>query len=131
MADPDELFFGRAMGRMMRWMLVLAGVGFLAGWAVAGWRWGVGFLLGAGASALNFRWLKQLVEALGASAHPQRRPKARIAVFMGLRYALLGLGTYAILATSVLRVTAVLCGLFVAVAAVIVEILFELVYARN
>ena len=49
----------------------------------------------------------------------------------GLRYALLGGGAYVILHYSPVSVTAALLGLFVAVAAVIVEICFELAYARN
>ncbi len=129
--DRDERFFQRAVDRMSRWMLLLTAAGCLAAWAAAGWRGGAGFLLGAGASALNFRWLKQVVEALGETTRPRARPKARWAVIMGLRYGLLALGSYVILITSALSVPAVLGGLFVAVAAVIVEILFELVYARN
>ena len=129
--DRDEVFFGRAMGRMARAMLLLGIGGGAVGWVLGGWRWGAGFLLGAAASGLNFRWLKQLVEALGETASPRTRPKARVAVFLGLRYGLLGLVTYVILITSALSVPAVLSGLFVSVAAVIVEILFELVYARN
>ncbi len=112
-------------------MALAAAAGGAAGWAVAGWRWGAGFLLGAAASALNFRWLKQLVEALGEGAGSRPRPKARVAIFLGLRYGLLALATYVIFITSALSVPAVLAGLFVAVAAVIVEILFELMYARN
>ncbi|HVT82344.1 MAG TPA: ATP synthase subunit I [Phycisphaerae bacterium] len=125
----DEDFFARAVGRMALWMLVLAIAGGIAGLAVDGWRWSAGFLLGAGASALNFRWMKQIVQALGDS-RPRKRPKARLAVFLGLRYALLGLATYVIFVTSALRVSAFLAGLFIAVAAVVMEILFELMYAR-
>lgn len=129
--DRDEAFFARAMGRMAWWMLVLAVAGGLVGLVADGWRWTVAFLLGAGASALNFRWLKQLAQALGESSQSRKRPKARVAIFLGLRYALLGLATCVIFVTSALRVSAFLAGLFVAVAAVVAEILFELMYART
>jgi hypothetical protein len=131
MTDPDESRFGCATDRMTCSMLLLAAAGSGMGWILWGWRWGLGFLAGAAASFLNFRWLRRMVEALGESAQPRRRPKVRAAVFLGLRYGLLGLGAYVILVTSALSVPAVLSGLFVAVAAVIAEILFQLVYARN
>jgi hypothetical protein len=68
-----------------------------------------------------------VVDALGET----RPTRKRVAVLAGLRYALLGGGAYVILRFSSVSVTATLAGLFVAVAAVIVEICFELVYARN
>ena len=48
-----------------------------------------------------------------------------------MRYVLLGGGAYVILKYSAISLPAALAGLFVSVAAVIVEILFELAYARN
>ena len=100
------------------------------------WRWPsadgaprADFLLGAAASYLNFRWLKRVVDALGKAAEGDP-PRPRMAVFLGLRYVLLALGAYVILKGSVISLPAALAGLFVSVAAVILEILFELVYAR-
>jgi hypothetical protein len=52
-----------------------------------------------------------------------------VAVFLGLRYLLLGAGGYAILNFSALSLAAAAVGLFVPVAAVILEVLFELIYA--
>jgi hypothetical protein len=52
-------------------------------------------------------------------------------VFLGLRYVILGGCSYVILKYSAVSLTAALSGLFVSVAAVIVEILLELAYARN
>ena len=48
-----------------------------------------------------------------------------------MRYILLGGGAYVILKYSAISLPAALAGLFVSVAAVIAEILFELAYARN
>ena len=124
--DRDQAFYSRALGRMMRAMAVLAVGGAAAAWVHGGWQWGGGFLAGAAASYLNFRWLKQIVESLGENA---RRPRRRLAILAGLRYVLLAAGGYVILRFSALSLTAALAGLFVSVAAVIFEILFELIYA--
>jgi hypothetical protein len=66
------------------------------------------------------------VEAIGGEA-----VKSRKAVFLGMRYVLLGGGAYVILKFSAISLPAALSGLFVSVAAVIIEILLELAYARN
>jgi hypothetical protein len=125
----DDAQLGRAVRRIVRATLWLGLAGAAAALALGGWRAAGGFLLGAAASWLNFRWLERLVEALGGAAGG-RPPRARVAVFLGLRYVLLALGAYVILKSSVFSLPAALAGLFVSVAAVILEILFELVYAR-
>ena len=87
---------------------------------------GVGFVLGAAASWASFRWLKQIVDSLAGKALPRC-----VAVLAGLRYLLLGGGAYAILRFSKINLLAALIGLFVSAAAVIIEIVFELLYAGN
>jgi hypothetical protein len=123
----DDVFFERAQTRISKAMIAIAAGGLVGATAWRGWTWGAGFAVGAAASWLNYRWLKQIVKAIGDS----RPTRKRVAVLAGLRYALLGGGAYVILRYSSVSVTAVMVGLFVAVAAVIVEICFELVYARN
>ena len=123
----DDVFFDRAQARISKAMFAIAAGGLVGATAWRGWTWGAGFAVGAAASWLNYRWLKQIVNALGDS----RPTRKRVAILAGLRYALLGGGAYVILRYSSVSVTAALVGLFVAVAAVIVEICFELVYARN
>jgi hypothetical protein len=127
--DPDQPFFDAALRRIMRWAIALAAAGCLLSLVLRGWTWAAGFLLGAAASWLNFRWLKKVVDALGGAA--QARPRAGFAVLIGVRYLLLAAGAYAILNLTALSLPAALTGLFVPVAAVILEIMFELVYARN
>ena len=126
--DPEQLFLGRALSRIHFLIAVLAGGGAVATLIYGGWRWSLGYLVGAGASWLNFRWLKQLVNSLGLAAGG-KPPRARVAVFLGLRYGLLALGGYVILNFTALSLAAALAGLFVPTAAVILEILFELTYA--
>jgi hypothetical protein len=128
--DPDQLFYGRALARIQYLMMVLGSVGLAAAAIYGGWRWSAGYLLGAVASYVNFRWLKQIVSALSDAA-ASKPPSTRVAVNLGLRYLLLGIGAYAILNFSTLSLAAAFAGLFVSVAAVILEILYELTYART
>lgn len=121
----ENAFLASAVDRIIKSMAVLAAAGVLtAGWW-RGWRWGAGFALGALLSWLNFRWLKQLTGALGGE-----RLRPPTAFFLASRYLLLGGGAYVILAYTSISLPAVLAGLFVPVAAVIIEILYELIYAR-
>jgi hypothetical protein len=114
----------RRIGRTM-WLLAAAGAIGLTVWR--GWTWGVGWLIGSALSALNFRWMKQMADGLGREG-----AKPRKAVFLGMRYLLLGGGLYVILKFTAISVPAALAGLFLLVAAVLLEILFELaLYARN
>jgi small-conductance mechanosensitive channel len=89
----------------------------------------LGFAVGAGISWLNYRWLTRIVNALGRGGrHPAR---GRVAVLAGLRYLILGLGAYVILRFSKISVAAALAGLFVPAGAVMLEMLYQLVYARD
>jgi hypothetical protein len=126
--DPDQWFYGRALARIQALILFVGSAGIVVTAIYGGWRWAVGFVLGAVASYVNFRWLKQLVNSLGEAA-AGKPPRARVAVMLGLRYLLLAAGGYVILNFSALSLAAALMGLFVPAAAVVLEILFELVYA--
>lgn len=125
--ENDELLFDRALQRISKAMFAIGAGGAIAAAAWRGWAWGAGFAVGALASWMNFRWLKQIVDALSG----KRPTRARVAVLAGLRYLLLGGGAYVILHYSRISLHAFLTGLFVAAGAVIVEILFQLVYART
>ena len=127
MTSLDAAFSDRALARIWKAMFAISAAGAAAAYACRGWTWGIGFALGAAASVINFRWMKQFVDALGCDA-PTR---ARIAVLAGLRYLLLGGGAYVILEYSSISLSGALLGLFVPVAAVIVEIVIELTYART
>ena len=124
----DEAYFDRAIGRMRTSMLWLSAGGTAAVLLLYSWRHGLAFLAGALASLANFRWLHQLAASLGAGA---RRPRRRVLLFLLLRYVLLGLWGYVIVKIFGLNLAAALVGLFVAVAAVILEIIYELLYART
>jgi hypothetical protein len=97
-----------------------------------GWRPGAGVAVGAALAWINFRWLKQGVSALvrvstaQANSEHARVPFGIYAKFFG-RFALLLVVVYVILSRSLLPVAAVLGGLFAVVAAVMIEVMWELV----
>jgi hypothetical protein len=124
--SSDELWMDRAVARIWKLMWAMAAGGAILLLVWRGWTWALGWILGTAVSALNFRWLKQLTEAIGGEA-----AKPRKAVFLGMRYVILGGCAYVILKYSAISLPAALSGLFVSVAAVILEILLELAYARN
>ena len=125
--DPEPAHFETALRRIARSAAALAAAGCLVCLILRGWRWAVAYLLGAAASYLNFHWLKRVVDALGGAL--TARPSPKFAILIGLRYLLLGAGAYAIVNFTSLSLPAALIGLFVPVAAVILEIIFELIYA--
>jgi len=118
----------RAVRRILSLTLALIVVGAAVYFIIGGWRTAFGFLLGGLTSYLNFQWIKRTVYALGETAG-RKPPRARVAVFLGLRYLLLGLGVYVIVKFSEISLSAALVGLFAPAAAVILEILIELIYA--
>jgi hypothetical protein len=123
---PDPLSFERVSARIERTLSVIAALGTCGAFALGGWKTGAGFLLGAAISGLNYNWLHKLVANLGRGDRPRFR-----SVVLGFRYLILGGGAYVILRLSPISLTACLVGLFVWTAAVFVEVVFELVYARK
>jgi hypothetical protein len=116
--------------------LVLGGAGAAFAAVRWGWRPGAGVALGAALTWLNFRWLKQGVGALVSISTSQAgsdQPRVSRSVYLKFfgRFALLLLVVYVILSRSLLPVAAVLCGLFALVAAVMIELLFELARGRR
>ena len=112
--------YERVFRRVYRNILVVGAAGAVAVAAWRGWRAGLLFLVGAGASYFSFSWLHQVVGSFGPGAVPTRR---RIYVFFSLRYLLLGVAAYVIVKLFGVNAIAALGGLFVPVAAVIFEIL--------
>jgi hypothetical protein len=124
MAETDDIFH-RTAARVMRTMLLVAVIGSLVAlWR--GWRYGAAFAIGAWASWLNFRWLKRFVMGLGPGGKP-----SGFMLFFALRYLLLAGAAYVILRYSKLSLPAMLAGLFVSLAAVTIEVLIQLAYARR
>lgn len=88
--------------RRIAWLTLL--IGFAAG-AVAGllrkWPWAAGLAIGAVLSWLNFRWLRQGLDALVSAAAAQagsERPRVPILTYLRtlFRYGLIALAVYVI-----------------------------------
>lgn len=129
-AEERKLLAGveRRIGRAM-WVLGIAGLLACGLWR--GSSWAAGFAIGAILSALNFFWMKSAISALAdaVSSPPQpHRPKARsagaVARFV-LRYALIALAGYVIFRSSAMSLSAFFVGLFLAIAALLAEIAYE------
>src|ERR1035437_5566516 len=84
LATGDEIWMDRAVARIWKLMWVIGAGGAVALVAWRGWWWGAGWVIGTAVSALNFRWLKQLVEAIGGGGGEPRKGGV-----LGMRYRVL------------------------------------------
>ena len=75
--DPEQALFESGLRRITRGMVALAAAGCLVCLVLRGWKWAVAYLLGAAASSLNFRWLKRVVDSMGATSRRRLSPKFR------------------------------------------------------
>ena len=115
------------------WIVGLAGTA--AFWLWRGPGWAAGFAVGAALSALSFQWMKTAINTLadtillGASpskpgAVSRRRSAGAVARFV-LRYALIAVAGYVIFHSSVISLVAFFAGLFVAIAATLMEVAYQ------
>ena len=120
--------YDRALTRIKHLTLLVGVLGTAAVFLVRGRGAAAGFLAGAGISYVNFELLSGLAQMMGATA-----PKARgWGVLIALRYAIVGIAVYVIVRILGIAPVAVLAGLLAAFAAVILEILYELIlHART
>jgi hypothetical protein len=123
--DRDEVLYEQAVRRIRRLMAALVVSGVAAGAGFRGWQAGLSFALGAAISWVSFNWLHAAVDALDPNRSKAPR---RVYVFVWLRYILLGGGGYAIVKIFGVNGIAALLGLFVPAAAVVAEIIYELVH---
>jgi hypothetical protein len=117
-------FYERALRRVRLLALAVGLTGTVAVLVAYDMRTAVGFMLGAALSMLNFRGLSMLVNVIGGAA----KPGPLAAVLIALRYLLIGCAIYVIVRFLGVTPAAVVWGLLAAFAAVILEILYELVF---
>lgn len=113
--------FAEMVRRLGRWILF---VGAVAAPGVAlrwGWPGGFAFAFGATAAYFNMRWL----------AGALLKPTAPATGLLVIRFALIGGAAYVILELFGISPLFVIAGLLTASIAVILEILFQLFYART
>ena len=126
--DPKAVaFYSGALDRIRRIMGVIG----VAGTAVVWWHYGTALALGLAAgcivSYVNFFWLKQAVSGLldRVDSSGKRQPAGGIVARFLFRYALIALGAYAIFRVSLTALYGLLGGLFLTVAAILCEAMYE------
>ena len=127
MATLTESFSAGALDRIRRNMIVLVVLCLIAAWVRFGWRVAGGFALGSVIAFLNFHWLKRVVTALvdKVAESGQAQSSAGVVMRFLLRYLLMGIAAYVILSVSPASLNGLFAGLFVPVAAIICEGLYE------
>lgn len=128
---PSEAYY-EAVERRIEWLTLALGAVLtpVTVWKW-GWRAGVGLAFGVVLSWLNFRWLEKgvgaLLQAAAAAPEAQAHGSRWIYVRLFARMALLVGTVYVILRGAWFPGRAVLAGLFSLIAAVIVEVTYEVV----
>jgi small-conductance mechanosensitive channel len=123
-----EHFYSEALQRIGRFMVVLAPLLV----AAAGWKFGLrpafGFAFGCIIAYVNFHWLKRVIAGFvdRATGTTTSQSGQGIVFRFLLRYVLMALGAYVILTVSPASLNGLLAGLFLPVAAVACEAVYEL-----
>jgi len=135
MTAPD-IDYAAAERRIEYWTLGLGAAAALVTALRWGWRAALGVAIGAVLGWVNYRWLRQGVATLArlatvqAGAPAPRVPKRVYLKFFGRYVLLIGI-VYVILSRSWLPAMAVLAGFSTLIAAVVLEVLFQLFRRGN
>jgi hypothetical protein len=121
-------FYESALRRILRFALAVGAAGTIVALILRGPRPAAGFLFGTVLSLVNYWWWISVANAIGGSGNAPLRSSA---VFLSLRYLLFGGAIYVIVRILKITPAALVAGLLVSVAAVMLEILYELIYART
>ncbi len=114
----------RGETRLPRWMLGLGLAGALFALLTGHGEVSAGFALGASLAILNYFWLHQAIEAvLGAGSG---RVSKKVIVQFVVRYPLVFAVLYVLYRTGWLPFPAILAGLFVPVAGVLIEAVYQI-----
>ena len=122
-ATPE---FDFSLPRVRRWSAALAALGAAIFTFVAGPATAAGFLVGAIASFLNLQLLHAVVERLGPNPRPGRK---RIISLFAVRYFGLAALAYVTLRVFGANPAVFIAGLLVATLAMLLDSVFELIYA--
>jgi hypothetical protein len=126
--DPEaERFYEGAYARIVRIMSVVAIVAFLTAIFRFGWRVGAGVAIGCGLAGVNFIWMKRAIIAFGGRmTQPEKVASVSgSATRFAVRYGLMAAVVYVIFRSSIVSLSGVLVGLFLPVAAILAEAVYE------
>jgi hypothetical protein len=123
---PAGFSFENAIARLPRWILLLAAIGT----AIAGSFFGLaaagGFLAGSIAAWVNLRIVERTVDRVSRLAGTAK-PGGGTGTWLLIQFTGLILGAFVILRYSGFSMAAAFCGFLVCPAAVVLEIVYELV----
>ena len=128
LAPESEHFFSGALDRIRRLMAVLAPLLVALAWLKFGLRTAGGLAFGCAIAYINFFWLKRAIAGFvdrAAGATTSQSGQGIVFRFL-LRYVLMALGAYVILTVSPASLNGLLAGLFLPVAAIGCEAVYEL-----
>jgi len=114
----------RAEARLPWWMAGCTVLGTLVALLVAHSQFAAGFALGGGLAILNYYWLHQIVEALVAASRP--RVRTFLVLKFAVRFPLAFAAIYLFYRTGWLPFTAIVAGLFVPCAGVLIECIVQM-----
>lgn len=121
----DAGFYDRALNRIDRLAILIAPVFVIVAFAILGWRNALGCAIGCILSFVNLKLWKRVASSIATGG------SGPSAATLGLRYLLLGCIIFVIIKYFEVSLLAVLAGLLVSVAAVVLEILYELISASH
>ena len=126
--SPAEKFYGLALRRIRRFILILGGAGLV----ICLFRFGrvvaAGFLVGSIISYVNHVWLEQMIEGLGERITSGRsRERGGVIVARAvLRYLFIAMGAYVIFRVSLAGLYGFLGGVCLTIAAIACEAAVEI-----
>ena len=118
----------RMLNRMTLIGVALGLAGSLVLLIVKGPRWGVGFLLGSGFSLSGLEWWKAIGRGLDGSG---KRPVWGSAILLSLRLPVVAAAVYVIVNISGIALGAVVAGLLVSTAGIVLEVLYEAIFPKQ
>jgi hypothetical protein len=123
-----ERFYGEALRRIRRFILILGGLGLLVCLVRFGSVVAAGFLVGAIIAYVNHVWLERMIGALGEriTIGQSRERGGVIVARAGLRYAFIALGAYVIFRVSLAGLYGFLAGVCLTIAAIACEAAVEI-----
>ncbi len=126
--SASEHFYGGALGRIRRFLVVLSGLGLVVCLLRFGPVASAGFLLGASISYINHIWLERVVSALGEriTSGQSREKGAGIVARAVLRYAFIAVGAYIIFRVSLAGLYGFLAGVCLTIVAIACEAAVEI-----
>jgi hypothetical protein len=119
-----------------RLTLVVGALAAAPVWWLRGPAWGAGIFVGAALAWLNFRWLKQGLDALTAAATAQADlPKAEVPIATyfkaAFRYGLIGLAVYVIFKYLNVPILSMILGLCALGAATLAVSVYEILHPQE